>query len=45
MWYEDSQVMVNLKDGGIIYEDIEKRATFFINKGKIVEYLMSKHKH
>ena len=45
VWYEESQVMVNLKDGGIIYEDIEKRATFFINKGKIVEYLMNKHKH
>ena len=43
--YEESQVTVNLKYGGMIYGDIEKRPTFFINKDKMVEYLMSKHKH
>ena len=45
VWYEESQVMVNLKDNGMIHGDIEERTTFFITKDKLVEYLMSKNKH
>ena len=45
MWYEDSQIIVTLKDSEMIYGDIEKRTTFYINKDKMVEYLMSKNDH
>ncbi len=29
----------------MIYEDIEKQVTFYINKGNMIKYLMSKNKH
>ena len=45
VWYEESQVIVKLKDHGMIYGDVAQHTTFFITKDKPVEYLMSKNKH
>ena len=45
VWYQESKVMVQLKDGDMIYGDIEKRTTHQITKDALVDYLMSKNKH
>ena len=40
--YGESKVMVQLKDGDMIYGDIEKRTTHHITKDALADYLMSK---